>query len=67
MSIQKKSLISTLKAAKKANITKTEASLDHAHSSVKAQPVAKLVTKAQLSVKGASKGGVLKPVAKTWD
>jgi hypothetical protein len=39
MSIQKKSLISTLKAAKKANVTKNEVSFDHsAKGSLKASP-----------------------------
>ena len=56
MSIQKKSLINTLKAAKKANLTKKdEVSLDHAHSSVKAQPVIKLASKTQPVSKAVSK------------
>ena len=46
MSIQKKSLISTLKSAKKANLTKEEISLDHARNTVKAQPVMKTAVKA---------------------
>ena len=45
MSIQKKTLISTLKSAKKANLTKSEVSLDHSHSTIKAQPVMKSAKK----------------------
>ena len=56
MSIQKKSLINTLKAAKKANLTKNEASLDHAHRSIKAQPVLKGDSKTLAAVKLVSKG-----------
>jgi hypothetical protein len=56
MSIQKKSLINTLKAAKKANLTKNEASLDHAHRSIKAQPVLKGASKTLAAVKLVSKG-----------
>jgi len=55
MSIQKKSLISTLKTAKKANITKDEFTLDHGRSVAKAQPVLKLQTKSSLVAKSASK------------
>lgn len=46
MSIEKKSLISTLKSAKKANVVKEEFSMDHGRNAVKAQPVTKLAMKA---------------------
>lgn len=51
MSIEKKSLISTLKSAKKANVAKDEISFDHGRSAVKAQPIVKLVTKASPTIK----------------
>ena len=46
MSIEKKSLISTLKSAKKANVVKEEFSMEHGRNAVKAQPVLKLSAKA---------------------
>ena len=55
MSIQKKSLISALKTAKKANLTKEEISFDHARNVVKAQPVVKLAGKTSAALKLASK------------
>lgn len=57
MSIEKKSLISTLKSAKKANVVKEEFSMEHGRSAVKAQPVAKLSIKAgkKLAMKTAVK------------
>ena len=57
MSIEKKSLISTLKSAKKANVVKEEFSMEHGRSAVKAQPVLKLTTKAvkKLAIKTAIK------------
>jgi hypothetical protein len=68
MSIQKKSLISTLKSAKKVNIMKGEVSLDHSQSSIKAQPIVKLsgktsavyklTTKATTKVKAAQKAAL---------
>lgn len=56
MSIEKKSLISTLKSAKKANLA-NEISHDQMTrtAGAKAQPVAKLANKIQLAVKTASK------------
>jgi len=51
MSIEKKSLISTLKSAKKANVAKDEISFDHGRSAVKAQPIVKLVKKASPTIK----------------
>ena len=60
MSIEKKSLISTLKSAKKANVTKDEVSFDHARTSTKAQPVVKTSQKfkpvSKLAKKAAVKG-----------
>jgi hypothetical protein len=61
MSIEKKSLISTLKSAKKANIAKDEVSFDHSRNAVKAQPVVKAASKAQPVVKAAAKA---QPVVK---
>jgi len=61
MSIEKKSLISTLKSAKKANLTKDEISFDHGRSAAKAQPVMKLASKAQPVVKASAKA---QPVVK---
>ena len=64
MSIQKKTLISTLKSAKKANLTKNEVSLDHAHSSIKAQPIVKAVAKGNLSNKLVTKAAAKFALAK---
>jgi hypothetical protein len=55
MSIEKKSLISTLKSAKKANIAKDELSVDHGRTAVKAQPVVKMASKMKLAAKMATK------------
>jgi len=55
MSIEKKSLISTLKSAKKANVAKDGISFDHGRSAVKAQPIVKAASKKVLAVKAATK------------
>jgi len=51
MSIQKKSLISTLKSAKKANLTKPEVHFDHTRKDIKAQPILKTSQKIRPAVK----------------
>jgi hypothetical protein len=51
MSIQKKSLISTLKSAKKANLTKPEVHFDNTRKDIKAQPVLKTSQKFKPAVK----------------
>ena len=54
MSIEKKSLISTLKSAKKANLA-NEISHDQTRTGAKAQPVMKLSAKAQPVIKLSAK------------
>ena len=59
MSIPKKSLISTLRTAKKANVAKDEFSLDHTSQSFGVtQPVRKLAAKASLKTTAAAKASL---------
>jgi len=66
MSIEKKSLISTLKSAKKANFAKDDISLNHGRNTAKTSPSVRLASKAasKAATKLATKA-VAKAVTKT--
>jgi hypothetical protein len=63
MSIQKKSLISALQSAKKANLAKETGSSDVSKSSAKASPVFKMGGKNQLVAKASLKTSTAKKAA----
>jgi len=65
MSIEKKSLLSTLKSAKKANVIKDEISVDamSRNAGAKAQPANKLSIKSQATAKLSTKAQAVKKLA----